>query len=79
MVTIVDDAPAEKAAAFGVQGVSMLVQPSRSELMELARLVDAGKLGPIVRGVFPLSRAKEAYQKGLAGHNRGKLVLSVSN
>jgi len=79
LVTIVDDAPAEKAAAFGVNGVSMLVQPSRTELMELSRLVDAGKVRPIVSGVFPLSHAKEAYQKGLAGHNRGKLVLSVAD
>ena len=79
LVTIVDDAPAEKAAAFGVHGVSMLVQPSRVELMELSRMVDAGKLRPIVSGVFPLPHAKEAYQRGLAGHNRGKLVLSISD
>jgi len=79
LVTIVDDAPAEKAAAFGVHGVSMLVQPSRSELMGLSSLVDAGKLRPIVSSVFPLPLAKEAYQKGLAGHNHGKLVLSVSD
>lgn len=77
LITIADDAPKEKAAAFGVRGVSMLVQPSRAQLIELSRLVDSGKLRPIISGVFPLSRASEAYQKGLAGHSRGKLVLKV--
>ncbi len=78
LVTIVGDAPAERAAAFGVRGVSMLVQPSHTQLTELSRLIDSGRLRPIIGGVFPLPRAREAYQKGLAGHNRGKLVLSLT-
>jgi NADPH:quinone reductase-like Zn-dependent oxidoreductase len=79
LVTIVGDAPEEKAKAIGVQGVSMLVEPSRAQLVEMGRLVDSGKLRPIVSEVFPLPRAREAYQKGLAGHARGKIVLKVSD
>ena len=77
LVTIVGDAPEEKAAEHGVRGVSMLVQPSRQELSELAKLTDGGILRPIVEAVYPLAQAREAYERGLRGHNRGKLVLQV--
>jgi len=77
LVTIVDDAPEAKATGYGVRGVSMLVEPSRSQLNEIARLVDQGKVRPIVKGVFPLSDARTAYEKGLSGHNTGKTVLKV--
>ncbi len=78
MVTIAGDAPEEKASSHGVRGVSMLVEPNRKELTELARLIDSGALRPVVEAVYPLSRAREAYERGLLGHNRGKLVLQVS-
>jgi len=77
LVTIVGDAPEEKASAYGVRGFSMLVEPSRVQLAELGRLIDAGTIRPIVNKVFPLSRAKDAYQEGLKGHSRGKLVLKI--
>ncbi len=77
LVTIVGDAPEDKAKALGVRGVSMLVEPNRAQLVELSRLIDSGKLRPIISEVFSLPRAKEAYQKGLLGHARGKLVLKV--
>ena len=77
LVTMVVDAPEAKAAEHGVRAVSMLVEPNRSQLIEIGRLVDQGKVRPIVTGVFPLSRAREAYEKGLCGHNSGKSVLTV--
>ena len=57
--------------------MSMLVQPSREQLVEISLLIDGGKITPAVRGVFPLSEAKAAYAKGLAGHNMGKSVLKI--
>ena len=77
LVTIVGDAPEEKAAKCGVKGFSILVQPNRTELIEIARLVDGGEVKPVVDAVFPLSHAREAYERGLGGHSRGKLVLRV--
>jgi len=77
LVTIVGDAPAEKAAKFGVRAVSMLVQPSRDQLNQIGKLIDEDTVRPIVQHVFPLGRAREAYEQGLRGHNRGKLILQV--
>ena len=77
LVTIVGDAPEEKASKYDVKGFSILVEPNRKELVEIASLVDAGEIKAVVDAVFPLSRAREAYEAGLKGHNRGKLVLRV--
>jgi len=77
LVTIVGDAPEEKASKYGVKGFSILVEPNRQELTEIANLVDTGEVKPVVDAVLPLSRAPEAYERGLRGHNRGKLVLKV--
>ena len=79
LVTIVGDAPEGTAAKYGVRGFSILVEPNRKELVEIARLIDAGEVKPVVDAVFPLSRAREAYERGLRGHNRGKLVLKVGD
>ena len=68
-----------EAAAHRVRGISFIVEPSRRELIEIGRLFDAGVARPIVESVLPLERAREAFERGLDGHNRGKLVLHVGN
>jgi NADPH:quinone reductase-like Zn-dependent oxidoreductase len=77
LVTVVGDAPEEKAKRFGVSAASILVQPNRAQLIEIANLIDSGTVRPLVQAVYPLAQAKEAYERGLQGHNRGKLVLQV--
>ena len=79
LVTIVGDPPAEKAAKYGVKGFSILVEPNKNELVEIARLVDTNELKPVVDAVFPLSRAREAYERASGGHGRGKTVLAIGN
>ncbi|HYL55096.1 MAG TPA: NADP-dependent oxidoreductase [Gemmatimonadales bacterium] len=78
LVTIADSAPAEKAVKYGVRGVEFIVEPSRAQLIEIARLIDTGALRVIVEATFPLPEARGAFVRGLGGHNRGKLVLSVT-
>ena len=36
-----------------------------------------GVLKPLVSRIFPLAQAREAYELGLRGHLRGKIVLRV--
>ena len=78
LVTIADSVPADKAAAYGVRGVDFIVEPSRAQLIEIARLIEAGALRVIVEATFPLREARAAFVRGLGGHNRGKLVLQVA-
>jgi NADPH:quinone reductase-like Zn-dependent oxidoreductase len=78
LVTIAGGAPADKAAQHGVRGVDFIVKPSRAQLIEIARLIEAGEIRPIVEAAFPLEQARAAFERGLSGHNRGKLVLQVA-
>jgi NADPH:quinone reductase-like Zn-dependent oxidoreductase len=54
-----------------------IVKPRRAQLNELSRLIDAGMIRPIVEAVVPLDRTREAYERGIREHPRGKLILAV--
>jgi NADPH:quinone reductase-like Zn-dependent oxidoreductase len=77
LVTIVGDAPEEKAAKHNLRAFSILVQPDRDQLAQIAELIDQAKIRPIIDRVYPLPQARDAYEHGLQGHNRGKVVLDV--
>jgi NADPH:quinone reductase-like Zn-dependent oxidoreductase len=79
LITVVGDTPEKKAEEYGVKGFSILVEPNRQELVEIALLIDAGEVKPVVDAVFPLSQARRAFERGLSGHNRGKLVLTIED
>jgi NADPH:quinone reductase-like Zn-dependent oxidoreductase len=78
LVTVAGSATAETAERHGVRGVDFIVKPSRAELQEITRLIEAGKLRPIIGATFPLEKAKEAFEHGASGHTHGKIVLQVT-
>jgi NADPH:quinone reductase-like Zn-dependent oxidoreductase len=51
-----------------------IVEPNRSQLEEIAWLIDSSAIRPIVGDVFPLAEARQAYEHKPA---RGKIVLQV--
>jgi NADPH:quinone reductase-like Zn-dependent oxidoreductase len=51
-----------------------IVEPNRSQLETITRLIDSGAISPIVGCVFPLAEARLAYQHRPI---RGKVVLQV--
>jgi NADPH:quinone reductase-like Zn-dependent oxidoreductase len=56
--------------------IVVFVQESiRSQLIELARLVDEGHLRPQVGAVYPLAQAAEAYSAKAGGGIPGRIVL----
>lgn len=61
-----------------VKEAFFLVEPSREQLIALARLIDAGTIRPVVGEVFSLEQAAQAYFP-IKKVNRGKAVLRVSN
>ena len=69
---------ADSARPAGRDDITFLVfiqEPSRAELIELARLVDEGHLRPQVGGVYPLAQAAEAFTAKAAGGIPGRAVL----
>jgi NADPH:quinone reductase-like Zn-dependent oxidoreductase len=77
LVSVAAPPPPEAARDAGARGIFFIVKPSRVQLMEIARLIDAGEIRPVLDAVLPLDRAREAFERGLAGHVRGKIVLRV--
>jgi len=61
----------------GARHAHVFVQPNAAQLAEIARLVDAGKVHPIVETVLPLVEARRAQEINEGGHTRGKIVLRV--
>ena len=78
LISTVGPVAAEKAASLGVRGAFFIVEPNRTQLIEMGHLIDKGTLRVVVRTVLPLARAREAFEQGLAGHGRGKIVLQVA-
>jgi NADPH:quinone reductase-like Zn-dependent oxidoreductase len=70
--------PPADTARHDVRVASPFVQPNATQLTDIARLVDAGQLRPIVESVFPLAEARRAHEMSQGGHTRGKTVLSIS-
>jgi NADPH:quinone reductase-like Zn-dependent oxidoreductase len=77
LVTILGSASAEDAAAHGMRQAGVFVQPNPTQLEELARLVDSGKLRPVIEAILPLTEARKAHEMNATLHTRGKIVLRV--
>jgi len=67
-------ASGESTADERIRAAYFIVEPSRAQLVEIARLIDGGALRPVVGAVFPLAEARQAYQYKPV---RGKVVLRV--
>ncbi len=65
-------------AADAPRATYFVVEPDREQLVELARLADAGNLVPAIDSTFPLDRAPEAFERVAARGKRGKVVLDVA-
>ncbi|WP_399935725.1 NADP-dependent oxidoreductase [Streptomyces kanamyceticus] len=56
-----------------------VVEPDRLGLLEIARLVDEGRLRAEIDTVLPLEDAAKAHAYGERGRTRGKIVLRVAD
>jgi NADPH:quinone reductase-like Zn-dependent oxidoreductase len=62
----------------GIRGTGLSAHPDAKILEELAKLIDAGKITPIVSAVMPLVDVAKAHQQIASHHTRGKVVLKVA-
>jgi NADPH:quinone reductase-like Zn-dependent oxidoreductase len=61
----------------GARHAQVFVQPNATQLSEIAKLVDAGRVRAIAETVLPLAEARRAQELNETGHTRGKIVLRV--
>jgi NADPH:quinone reductase-like Zn-dependent oxidoreductase len=64
---------------YGIRGTSISVKPDGNELAGITKLIEAGKIKPIVSEVLPLTDAVKATEQAETHHTRGKIVLRIAD
>jgi NADPH:quinone reductase-like Zn-dependent oxidoreductase len=77
LVSVLGEPSQEMAMQFGVRGVGYRAHPDADQLTEIGRLIDDGKVRPVVSAVYPLAEVRQAHERLEHGHVRGKIVLNV--
>ena len=78
LITLSAPPPAGKADEYGVTATFFIVVPNRDQLVELAALVDSGRLRVEIAETFPLENGREAFESGRRPVRRaGKTVIVV--
>lgn len=78
LVSIVQPPSQDLAAKHGVRASFYGGHASSSDLTEIAKLIDSGKVKIVVDSVLPLAEARRAHELSESGHARGKIVLKVA-
>jgi NADPH:quinone reductase-like Zn-dependent oxidoreductase len=79
LVSLVQPPSEEKAKELGVRAAIIGAQPNGAQLAEIAKIIDSGKLAPIIDRILPLCEARRAHELSQSGHTHGKIALRVSN
>jgi NADPH:quinone reductase-like Zn-dependent oxidoreductase len=77
VVSVAEEPPA--TVSERADATYFVVEPSREQLIELARLVDEGAVRPAIDSVFPLADARAAFERLMTRSKRGKVVLQVDD
>ncbi len=72
LVSVASPPPADRD---DIRSIFFIRDPNRAQLIEIAQLVDAGKLAPQVGAVYPLAQAREAFTAKSGGGIPGRIVL----
>ena len=78
LVSIVQPPSEELAAKYGVRALFYGAHASSSDLAEIAKLIDSGKVKTVIETVLPLAEARRAHELSESGHARGKIVLKAA-
>jgi NADPH:quinone reductase-like Zn-dependent oxidoreductase len=78
VITIAASAEAEAAIDERKKNAFFIVEPNQSQLIEVTKLIESGKLKPFVDAVVPLENAAAAYDGSLkTRQGRGKIAIEI--
>src|SRR5207253_4802358 len=78
IVSITDEPDQAECAKHGIRGTRLGANPDAKVLEELAKLIEARKMTPIVSQTFALAETSKAHQQIETHHTLGKIVLTVA-
>jgi NADPH:quinone reductase-like Zn-dependent oxidoreductase len=79
IVSITDEPDQTECAKHGIRGSRLGAHPDAKVLEELTKLIEAGKMKPIISQTLPLADANKAHQQIETHHTLGKIVLKVAD
>ena len=79
ILALVAEPDPEELKKHEIRAVGVWVKPNAKDLSDIAQLIDAGKIKPVVTQVRPLSEAIAAEQQAETHHTRGKVVLRIAD
>ena len=79
LLSLVQPPSVEKAKTLGIRAAFVAGHPSGAQLAEIAKIIDAGQLAPVIDRILPLSEVRRAHELSKSGHTHGKIVLRISN
>ena len=77
LVSIVSPPSEKLAAKHQVRSAFVFIEPNAEILMQMAELIDEGKVRPIIGAEFALADIAKAHALSESGHSVGKIVLYV--
>jgi len=77
LITTVKPEFEKEAKEKGIHLEGYMAQSYPDQLNQIARLIDEGKVEPVISKIFPLEKAAEAQALSEKGHVVGKIVLQV--
>jgi NADPH:quinone reductase-like Zn-dependent oxidoreductase len=78
VVTLVSRCDEAELKKHEIRGASLSSHPDAAELTQITKLIDDGKIKPIVSQVLPLTDAAKADAQAATHHTRGKIVLKIA-
>jgi len=79
IVTLVSRCDEAELKKHEIRGASLSSHPDATELAEITKLIDEGKIKPIVSQILPLTEAAKADAQAATHHTRGKIVLKIAD
>jgi NADPH:quinone reductase-like Zn-dependent oxidoreductase len=78
LISTLEEPDKAKALAKGARTARYLAEPNAAQLAEIGRLIEAGKVRPVVAATYPLAHAARAEAALEKDHVQGKIVLTVA-
>jgi NADPH:quinone reductase-like Zn-dependent oxidoreductase len=79
LVSVVSPPLETVATERGVRSAFVFIHPSGEQLTAIARLIDEGRMKPLIHTALPLNEVRQAHAISQGGHARGKIVLRVAD
>ncbi|HET9219707.1 MAG TPA: zinc-binding dehydrogenase, partial [Terriglobia bacterium] len=79
LVALTEEPHQDLARQNGVRATMIGVKPDRQRLTAIGKLIDNGKLRPLLQAVLPLEQVKDALALSRTRHVAGKIVLTIES